>query len=91
MKKRIIVGLSGASGAVYGLRALSFLRTVPEVETHLVMTAAARRTIVEETPMTVKEVEALADVVHDHRDIGASIASGSFRSAGMLVAPCSIK
>jgi 4-hydroxy-3-polyprenylbenzoate decarboxylase len=91
MKKRVIVGISGASGAIYGVRALDYLRTVPDVETHLVLTAAARRTIIEETPHSVKDVEALAHVVHDHRDIGASIASGSFRTAGMLVAPCSIK
>ena len=73
------------------MRALDFLRTVPDVESHLVLTAAARRTIIEETHFSVKAVEALADQVHDHRDIGASIASGSFRTAGMLVAPCSIK
>lgn len=91
MKRRVIVAISGASGAVYGIRALDFLRTVPDVESHLVLTAAARRTIIEETAYSVKEVEALADEVHDHRDIGASIASGSFRTAGMLVAPCSIK
>jgi 4-hydroxy-3-polyprenylbenzoate decarboxylase len=91
MKKRLVVAISGASGAIYGVKALDFLQTSTEIETHLVLTAAARRTIVEETSYTVKEVEALADVVHDHRDIGASIASGSFRTAGMLVAPCSIK
>ncbi len=91
MKKRIIVGLSGASGAIYGIRTLDFLRGVADAETHLVLTAAARRTITEETEWTVQEVEALADEVHDYRDIGASIASGSFRTAGMLVAPCSIR
>jgi 4-hydroxy-3-polyprenylbenzoate decarboxylase len=91
MKKRVIVAISGASGAIYGVRALEFLRTCQEIESHLVLTPAARRTIVEETTTSVKELEALASVVHDHRDIGASIASGSFRTAGMLVAPCSIK
>ena len=89
--KRIIVAMSGASGAIYGVRALQVLQAVPEVETHLILSPSARRTIVEETPWSVAEVEALAGVVHAHRDIGASISSGSFRTAGMLVAPCSIK
>lgn len=89
--RRLIVGISGASGAIYGIRALEVLRTLPEIETHLVMSASARRTIVEETRFKVTEVEALAHVVHDQRDIGASLASGSFRTSGMLVAPCSVK
>ena len=89
--KRIIVAISGASGAIYGVRALQVLQAVPEVETHLIVSPSAKRTIVEETPFSVAEVEALAGVVHPHRDIGASISSGSFRTAGMLVAPCSIK
>ena len=88
---RIIVGISGASGAVYGIRTLQVLRDAPGIETHLVLTPAARRTIVEETDWDVTAVEALAHVVHNPRDIGASIASGSFRTGGMLVAPCSIK
>ncbi len=89
--KRLIIGISGASGAVYGIRALQVLKDVAEIETHLVLSASAKRTIAEETKYPVEEVEALADVVHSHRDIGAAIASGSFVTAGMLVAPCSIK
>lgn len=89
--KRIIVGISGASGALYGIRALQALKDVPELETHLIVSPAGKRTIVEETDWSVEQVEALASVVHPHRDIGASISSGSFRTAGMLVAPCSIK
>ncbi len=89
--KRLIVGISGASGAIYGIRTLEVLKANAEIETHLVITASARRTIMEETGHKIAEVEALAQVVHDQRDIGASIASGSFRTAGMLVAPCSVK
>lgn len=89
--QRLIIGISGASGAIYGIRALEALKDVPEIETHLVLSPSAKRTIVEETDWTVPAVEALADVVHTHRDIGASIASGSFITAGMIVAPCSIK
>jgi flavin prenyltransferase len=89
--KRLIVGISGASGVIYGIRALQVLKDVPDLETHLVLSAAAKRTILEETDWTTEAVEALADVVHSHRDIGAAIASGSFQTLGMLVAPCSIK
>ena len=89
--KRIIVGISGASGAIYGIRTLQALRAAPGIESHLVMSPSAKRTILEETDLSVADVEALADVVHAHRDIGASLASGSYRTAGMLVAPCSIK
>lgn len=89
--RRIIIGLSGASGAIYGIRALQALNGVADVETHLVMSPAAKRTIVEETDWKVSDVVSLADVVHDHRDIGAAVASGSFITAGMIVAPCSIK
>lgn len=88
--KRLIIGLTGASGVIYGIRALEMLRG-SEVETHLVLSPAARVTIAQETDWKVSEVEALAAVRHDHRDIGASIASGSFSSGGMLIAPCSIK
>lgn len=90
-RRRLIVGLSGASGAIFGVRALQALQPMPDIETHLVLSAAAKRTLAEETDWSVGDVEALADVVHNHRDIGASIASGSFQTAGMLVAPCSIK
>lgn len=89
--RRIIIGISGASGAIYGIRTLEALESVPEVETHLVLSPSARRTIADETDWKVSEVEALADVVHAHADIGASVASGSFITAGMIVAPCSIK
>ncbi len=88
---RLVVGVTGATGAIYGIRLLQVLGLAPDVETHVVVSAAARRTIVEETDFTVAEVEALATHRHDNRDIGAAIASGSFRTAGMVVAPCSIK
>jgi 4-hydroxy-3-polyprenylbenzoate decarboxylase len=89
--RRLIIGISGASGAVYGIRALQVLRDVSDIETHLVLSPSAKRTILEETDWDVPAVEALADVVHNHRDIGAALASGSFQTIGMLVAPCSIK
>ncbi|MTH46397.1 UbiX family flavin prenyltransferase [Intestinirhabdus alba] len=89
--KRLIVGISGASGAIYGVRLLQVLRAVPEVETHLVMSPAARQTLALETDFSLREVQALADVVHDARDIAASISSGSFQTAGMVILPCSIK
>ncbi|EKT80828.1 3-octaprenyl-4-hydroxybenzoate carboxy-lyase protein [Rhodococcus opacus M213] len=87
---RLIVGMSGASGAVYGVRILEQLRETP-IETHLVVSKAARRTLAEETNFEVGDLEALADVVHPNQNIGATIASGSFRTMGMIVAPCSIK
>ncbi|HEX9185687.1 MAG TPA: UbiX family flavin prenyltransferase [Vicinamibacteria bacterium] len=89
--RRVVVGISGASGSVYGVRLLEELRKDGENEVHLVLSAAGKRTLVEETAFTPREVEALAHVVYDDRDIGASIASGSFRTAGMIVAPCSVK
>ncbi|MBW0100824.1 UbiX family flavin prenyltransferase [Pseudonocardia sp. KRD291] len=89
--RRIVVALTGASGAAYGIRALELLRAVPDVETHLVLTKAARATIGYETDHGVADVRALADVVHSDNDLGAPISSGSFRTAGMLVAPCSVK
>ncbi|MBK1664652.1 3-octaprenyl-4-hydroxybenzoate carboxy-lyase [Rhodospirillum rubrum] len=89
--KRLIVGISGASGVLYGIRTLEALRRLPDIESHLVLSPAAGRTIVEETDLGIDQVTALADVVHSHRDIGASLASGSFRTLGMLIAPCSIK
>ena len=89
--KRIVVGLSGASGAIYGIRFLELLRGMPDVETHLVVSDAARRTIVEETDVSVRAVEALATRRYPNRDIGAALASGSFHTDGMVVVPCSIK
>lgn len=89
--KRLIVAITGASGAVYGVRLLQQLQTMPGVESHLILSEAALLTLHQETSMARKEVEALADVVHKSRDVGASIASGSFQSDGMVVAPCSMK
>ncbi|MCO5182409.1 MAG: UbiX family flavin prenyltransferase [Anaerolineae bacterium] len=89
--KRIIVGMSGASGAVYGIRLLEVLRDVPHVETHLVVSSAAAQTISLETDFTPSQVEAIADVVYRFRDIAAAISSGSFKTAGMVVVPCSMK
>lgn len=90
--RRLIVAITGASGTIYGVRALEMLRQLGDVETHLVMSPAAIRTAAaEEVGRTADEIRALADRVHSHKDIGASIASGSFVSDGMLVAPCSIK
>ena len=89
--KRLIVGMSGASGAIYGVRLLEVLQQLPDVESHLVMSHAARQTLALETDYSLRDVQALADVVHDSRDIAASISSGSFKTAGMAVLPCSIK
>ena len=89
--RRLIVGMSGATGSIYGIRILQVLARKPDIETHLVMSKAAKMTVQVETPHAVKEVEELADVVHDINNIGASIASGSFRTAGMVIAPCSMK
>ena len=88
--RRLIVGISGASGAVYGIRLLQALRAT-DVQAHLVVTESARMTLQAETGMGMAEVEALAYEVHAPRHIGASIASGSFRTLGMVVAPCSIR
>ncbi|HKJ73200.1 MAG TPA: UbiX family flavin prenyltransferase, partial [Alphaproteobacteria bacterium] len=88
---RLIIGMTGASGLIYGIRLLEVLKTVDDVETHLVLSPVARMNITLETDWAVKDVEALADVLHKASDIGAPIASGSFRTAGMIIAPCSIK
>jgi len=89
-KKRIVVGMSGATGPQYGIRILEVLRDLG-VETHLVLSKASRRNIVLESDRTVEEVEALADFCYDVEDVGAAIASGSFLTDGMVVAPCSVK
>jgi 4-hydroxy-3-polyprenylbenzoate decarboxylase len=89
--KRIVVGITGSTGIVYGIRLLEELRKASDVEVHLVLSAPGKRTLVAETDRSVKEVEALAHVVHDNRDIGAALASGSFKTAGMAIAPCSVK
>lgn len=88
--QRLVVGISGASGAIYGVRLLQLLCGTP-IETHLIMSQAARVTLAHETDLKVAEVEALATVVHPNTDIGAACASGSFRTLGMVVAPCSVK
>jgi 4-hydroxy-3-polyprenylbenzoate decarboxylase len=88
---RLVVGITGASGSIYGIRLLEVLRTTTDIELHLVISAAGKRTLIEETDHTVADVEALAHHRYDVKDIGASLASGSFRTAGMVVAPCSIK
>lgn len=85
------MGISGASGAIYGIRFLELLRGMRGVESHLIVSAAAKRTIVEETDYTVHDVEALAPHRYSNKDIGASLASGSFKTEGMVVVPCSIK
>ena len=88
--KPLIVGISGASGIVYGLRALEMLKAA-EVPTHLVMSKSARLTLQYEMDMAAADLEALATEVHPPGNIGASIASGSFPTAGMLIAPCSVR
>lgn len=89
--KRVIVGISGASGVIYGVRMLQLLKPLPEIETHLVMSNAARQTLALETDFTLRQVQEFADVVHDVRDIAASISSGSFKTEGMAILPCSMK
>ena len=89
--RRLIVGMSGATGSIFGIRILQVLAPMPDIETHLVMSKAAKMTLQVETPHSVKEVEEMADVAHDINNVGASIASGSFRTAGMVIAPCSMK
>jgi flavin prenyltransferase len=89
--RRLIVGFSGASGVIYGIRLLEVLREVEDVETHLVVSTAARRTILLETDYTVAQTEALADRVYRFNDIAASISSGSFKTMGMVIIPCAIK
>ncbi len=89
--KRLIIGISGASGVIYGIRLLEVLRDVADVETHLIMSDAASVTIGLETDYAAKDVLALADVVYSFKNIAAAVASGSFKTAGMVVLPCSMK
>lgn len=89
--RRLIIGMSGATGAIYGIRLLEVLRGVADVETHLVMTKAAAETILLETDYKPRQVQALADVSYRIGDIAAGISSGSFRTMGMIVAPCAVK
>jgi 4-hydroxy-3-polyprenylbenzoate decarboxylase len=89
--RRIIVAITGATGSIYGVRLLQHLRAIANVETHLLLSEAGVLNLHQELELNRKDVEALAHVVHNVRDIGASIASGSFQSDGMIVAPCSMK
>jgi len=89
--RRLIVAITGATGVIYGVRLLQLLRELPGVESHLIISEAGVLNLHQELEMRRKQVEALADVVHNVRDVGASIASGSFQSDGMIVAPCSMK
>jgi flavin prenyltransferase len=89
--KRLVVAITGASGALYGVRLLEALRSLKDVETHLMISDAGVLSMHHELDLKRKDVEALADVVHNARDVGACIASGSFQSEGMVIAPCSMK
>jgi 4-hydroxy-3-polyprenylbenzoate decarboxylase len=89
--QRLIVAITGASGVIYGIRLLETLARDRALETHLILTPAARATMAQETAWKPRDVEALASVVHPNSNIGASIASGSFETLGMIVAPCSVK
>ena len=88
---RLIVGITGASGAIYGIRALQALKDHGGIETHLILSPSGAQTVAAETDVTAAAVKALAHVVHSYRDIGAALSSGSYRTLGMLIAPCSIK
>ena len=93
-KKRLIIGISGASGIIYGIRLLELLRTIPDElrpETHLIISKSGEVTLAYETKLKVATVHKLADVIHANKDIGASLASGSFKTMGMIIAPCSVK
>ena len=89
-RPRLVVGISGASGVAYGLRALDACREL-DVESHLILSRAAALTIAQETELSVADVQARADVAHKVGDVGASIASGSYPTLGMIVAPCSVR
>jgi 4-hydroxy-3-polyprenylbenzoate decarboxylase len=91
MKKRLVIGITGASGVALGIRILQVLRGINEFETHLVISPAARTTISQETDWKVSDLQSLADMNYHYHDIGAVIASGSFSTSGMIVVPCSIK
>jgi 4-hydroxy-3-polyprenylbenzoate decarboxylase len=89
--KRLIVAITGASGVIYGIRALEILRKIKDVESHVILSPAAARTIAEETDYDIDTVRKLGDVHYNFKDIGAAISSGSFKTEGMLIAPCSVK
>ena len=88
---RLIIGMSGASGVIYGIRLLEVLSRVEQVETHLVLSDSAKLNIAIETDRSAKEIQALSDEVYSNRDIAARLASGSFKTDGMIVAPCAVK
>jgi 4-hydroxy-3-polyprenylbenzoate decarboxylase len=88
---RLVVAISGASGAIYGIRLLQALQELPEVETHLIMSKYGRMNVELETDYSAQEVESMADIVHNPGNQAASISSGSFKTDGMIVAPCSMK
>ena len=93
-KNRLIIGISGASGIIYGIRLLELLRTIPDElrpETHLIISKSGEVTLAYETKLKVATAHKLADVIHANKDIGASLASGSFKTMGMIIAPCSVK
>ncbi|MFC5387371.1 UbiX family flavin prenyltransferase [Aquamicrobium segne] len=89
--RRIIIAITGASGVIYGVRALQLLAEVQDIETHAIISPAALQTAKEEIDISPAQIRDLADVIHNYRDIGAAVSSGSFQTCGMLVAPCSIK
>jgi 4-hydroxy-3-polyprenylbenzoate decarboxylase len=89
-RKKLVVGISGASGVAYGLRTLDACRELG-IESHLILSKAAVLTLTQETDRTLADVNAMADVVHKVGDVGASVASGSFRALGMIIAPCSVR
>lgn len=88
---RLIIGMSGASGVIYGVRLLQVLQQEQDVETHLIMSSAAKLNIAVETDWSAKDVSAMADHVYSNKDIAATLASGSFKTDGMIIAPCAIK
>ena len=85
--KRVIIGISGASGVIYGIRMLEILKDIPDIETHLVITSGAKLNISLETDFEIKDIKGLANVVHNNRNLAASIASGSFQTEAMIVIP----
>ena len=91
MKNRLVIGMSGASGSIYGIRLLQTVAKIPDIETHLIMSAPAKQTALYETDFNINEIEKLADYAYDNKNIGATLASGSFKTLGMVIAPCSIK
>lgn len=91
MKRRIIIGITGASGVIYGVKILSLLKEMKDIETHLIMSESGKRNIEIETEYKAEDVAAMADTVYNDRDMGAALASGSFLTDGMVVIPCTVK